>query len=198
MATPVQIMKPDKKSNTANSAEPVGYKVPPKSTQFQKGKSGNPRGRPKGRHRDIPYDDVLGQIVTIREGEKERRVTAAEAFILQLTRKGLTGDSSAAQASLQAIEAARARRPANGAPIRYQVLLMGMGPGPVLETLGIATRRTLIKDERVEWHLSPWIVEMALARLRGKTFNEDEQREIWNATRTPAKVNWPEWWVVRS
>lgn len=26
----------------------VGYKTPPKPTQFKKGKSGNPGGRPKG------------------------------------------------------------------------------------------------------------------------------------------------------
>jgi hypothetical protein len=30
------------------SGDDIGYKRPPKSTQFQRGKSGNPRGRPKG------------------------------------------------------------------------------------------------------------------------------------------------------
>jgi hypothetical protein len=30
------------------STEKVGYKNPPKNTQFQPGKSGNPAGRPKG------------------------------------------------------------------------------------------------------------------------------------------------------
>ena len=28
--------------------DPVGYKTPPKNTQFQPGQSGNPKGRPKG------------------------------------------------------------------------------------------------------------------------------------------------------
>ena len=34
-------------------AETVGYKRPPSKTQFEPGKSGNPRGRPKRRKLDI-------------------------------------------------------------------------------------------------------------------------------------------------
>ena len=49
-------------------------------------------------------------MVTVREDGRERRITAAEAFILQLTQKGLAGDSAAARASLAAIEEARAKR----------------------------------------------------------------------------------------
>ena len=82
----------------------VGYQQPPNATRFRKGQSGNPRGRPKNRRREIPYDTVLGQMVTIREDGRERRVTAAEAFLLQLTQKGLAGDSAATRASLDAIE----------------------------------------------------------------------------------------------
>ena len=88
--------------------EQVGYCRPPIATQFKKGKSGNPKGRPRNRRRDIPYDTLLGQMVTVREDGRERRVTAAEAFILQLTKKGLEGDSASARASLTAIETARA------------------------------------------------------------------------------------------
>jgi hypothetical protein len=39
----------------------------------------------RGRHREAPYEAVLGQMVTIREGGASRRVTAAGAFLLQLT-----------------------------------------------------------------------------------------------------------------
>jgi hypothetical protein len=43
--------------------------------------------------------------------------------------------------------------------------------------------------------LEPWIVEAALARLGSRTLTPDEQRTVLNATRTPDKVNWPNWWT---
>src|ERR1700758_4283912 len=87
----------------------VGYRKPPRATRFTKGRSGNPAGRPRGRYREAPYEAVLGQMVKIREGGTERRVTAAEAFLLQLTERGLEGDSAAARASLAVIEQAGQR-----------------------------------------------------------------------------------------
>ena len=44
--------------------------------------------------------------------------------------------------------------------------------------------------------LEPWLVEAALARL-GRTLSLGEQRTIVQATRTPHKVRWPEWWSER-
>ena len=95
---------------TAEAEDVVGYGKPPSASRFRKGQSGNPKGRPRNRTRDIPHDAVLGQMVTIREDGRERRVTAAEAFLLQLTQKGLAGDSAAARSSLEAIEKARTAR----------------------------------------------------------------------------------------
>lgn len=181
----------------ATVEEPVvGYKRPPARTQFVKGRSGNPRGRPKKRHRQIPYDKVLGQMVTIREDGRERRVTAAEAFILQLTRKGLQGDSSAARASLAAIEAARASRSPPGADEVLRIVVIAYGVGCVLRILGLGTKRHPLDKHKVRWELNPWIVEAALARLDGRRLSEEEQRAVYVVTRTPEKVDWPDWWRI--
>ena len=74
------------------------------TTRFAKGRSGNPAGRPRGRHRQAPYEAVLGREVTIREDGIERRVTAAEAFVLQLGKRAIEGDSAAARAALDVLE----------------------------------------------------------------------------------------------
>ncbi|NTZ42336.1 hypothetical protein G7A66_04355 [Altererythrobacter sp. SALINAS58] len=181
-----------------SDAEPVGYGKPPSATRFSKGRSGNPKGRPKNRHRSLPYDAVLGQMVTIREEGRERRVTAAEAFLLQLTQKGLAGDSAAARSSLEAIEAARAARGGEDVEPIHVILLQSVSSGAdaILDTLDLARLKYPADEKRVRWEISPWIVEAALERLGSRTLSEDEQREVWRNTRTPQKVNWPDWWSV--
>lgn len=183
-----------------NESDPpaVGYRRPPQATKFRKGQSGNPRGRPRGRRREIPYDAVLGQMVTVREGGRERRVSAAEAFILQLTQKGLAGDSAAARASLAAIENARAKRIPEEMTHIMRIVFVGMGVGMAIGDLGIGFKRFPKDKDRVRWELNPWIVEGALKRLGKRQLSIEEQREVWANTRTPEKVHWPEWWAVTS
>jgi len=177
--------------------EAVGYCRPPASTRFKKGRSGNPKGRPRNRRRDIPYDTLLGQMVTIREDGRERRVTAAEAFILQLTKKGLEGDSASARASLAAIEAARAARVGRGDDMpRIRILFRTFGLCCAVADLGMGVLVHPTDKERVRLMLKPWIVEAALARLRG-ALSVEEQEIVWASARTPEKVNWPDWWAVR-
>jgi len=177
--------------------EAIGYKRPPRATRFQKGKSGNPRGRPRNRQPRVPYDHILGQMVTIREDGRERRITAAEAFILQLTKKGLEGDSSAARASLEVIEAARAkRRSIDGIDRITRIILMSFSIGCPLKSLGLAVKLHPLSKDKVCWKLQPWIVEAALGRLGARELTVEEQRTVIEATRTPEKVKWPTWWTV--
>lgn len=178
--------------------EPTGYKKPPRSTRFKKGQSGNPRGRPRNRTKSLPHDHVLGQMVTIREDGRNRRVTAAEAFILHLTKKGLEGDGPSARASLAALEAARAKRGPEDDELQItRILFSFFGPGIALRDLGMAVKKFPADKERSRWELKRWIVEAALARLGHRVLTTEEQAEVWGATNKPDTVSWPTWWTYR-
>ena len=170
----------------------VGYRKPPRASRFAKGRSGNPAGRPRGRHREAPYEAVLGQMVMIREDGIERRVTAAEAFLLQLLKRALEGDDAAARASLAAIEEARKQQDVGEFKISAIVILAAGSLPLALEPLRMARKLDPYR-ETARMALEPWLVEAALARLDRK-FGPAEQRTIVDATRTPHKVKWPEWW----
>ncbi len=70
----------------------IGYKKPPKKSQFKKGASGNPKGRPKGStHPDQILSKFLDERVTIREGNNFKEVTKLEAIIMQRINKAMKG-----------------------------------------------------------------------------------------------------------
>ena len=172
----------------------VGYRSPPKATRFKTGQSGNPAGRPRGRHREAPYEAVLGQMVTIREGETTRRGTAAEAFLLKLTQSGLGGNSAAARDILDVIEQAKDQQGGGEPPVTGITSLI-VDPGSVtlaLEPLRMAKKADSYR-ETARMVLEPWLVQAALGRLP-QPLSPADQRIIVKATRTPHKVRWPGWW----
>ena len=169
------------------------YRRPP-ATRFAKGQSGNLGGRPRGRWRETPYEAVLGQMVTIREGGVERRVTATEAFLLQHSKRALEGDGAATRTTLAVIEYAKERLSTDHGFIRTITRVI-VNPGSVTYAL-MPLRMAKKLDphrETARMVLEPWLVEAALARL-DRRLSPADQRTIVKATRTPHKVKWPEWW----
>lgn len=178
----------------------VGYRKAPTSGRFAKGTSGNPKGRPRGKRNALPFEAVLGQLVTVREDGRERRVTAAEAFLLHMTKRGLEGDGAAARSTLAAIEEARAGNALRQTDRVSQIAIVFVTPGSVttaLEPLGLGRKLDRLRPT-ARIVLETWIVEAALARLGARRLSVEEQRTVFKATRTPWKVEWPAWWKVKS
>ena len=132
-------------------------------------------------------------MVTIREGGSKRSVTAAEAFLLKLVKRGIEGDSAATRASLPVIEEARNQQGADGF---QQFVVAFVDPGSVTYALlPLRMARKLDPNRKtVRIVLEPWLVEAALARLKEGALTPADQRIIVKATRTPHKVRWPKWW----
>ena len=185
-----------------SSGDEIGYAKPPRNTRFRKGRSGNPKGRPPGRKKEPPYEAVLGQMVTVREDGIERRVTAAEAFALYLTKQGLDGDNAAARQAAEAIGDARAKRREFSPQGRRTLVITFHSPSSFLSRGSVNTAlvqlrmsRNLDRDrDPARMALEPWIVEMALDRLGSRRPKLEEQERVLRVTRTPEKVRWPDWW----
>ncbi|MHB8381591.1 MAG: DUF5681 domain-containing protein, partial [Candidatus Binataceae bacterium] len=71
----------------------VGYGKPPRHTRFQKGRSGNPRGRPRGSKTSATLiRQALLARVEVRENGRVTNISKLEAMIMQAVNKAASGD----------------------------------------------------------------------------------------------------------
>src|SRR5207244_13422125 len=76
----------------------VGYGKPPLHTRFQKGRSGNPNGRPRGRkNMSTLLSDALNGSVIVVENGRRKKITKREAIVTQLVNKSASADLKATQ-----------------------------------------------------------------------------------------------------
>jgi hypothetical protein len=71
----------------------IGYGKPPPHTRFQKGKSGNPKGRPLGsRNTATLLAKTLSERVTVRKNGRQKKITKAELICELMVNKAASGD----------------------------------------------------------------------------------------------------------
>lgn len=74
----------------------VGYGRPPKATQFKAGKSGNPKGRPKGsRSVGSILQGIIQQKVSVTENGRTRRIPTLEVMLRRLANDAMRSDQKA-------------------------------------------------------------------------------------------------------
>ena len=82
----------------------TGYRRPPASTQFKKGTSGNPKGRPKGSRNFVTLLELeLAQKIVVNENGQRKTVTRMQAMVKRLVAGGLQGDQKALMTLVQVL-----------------------------------------------------------------------------------------------
>jgi hypothetical protein len=74
----------------------IGYRKPPKYSQFRTGRSGNPKGRPKGsRNLEGLFRRICNEKVKVNGPRGPQYMTKLEASLTQLVNKAASGDVKA-------------------------------------------------------------------------------------------------------
>lgn len=74
----------------------IGYRRPPASGRFKPGRSGNPKGRPKGTRNFVTLlQQELQQTVTVNENGRKRKITRQQAMVKRIVANALNGDARA-------------------------------------------------------------------------------------------------------
>lgn len=76
----------------------VGFRKPPKKTQFQRGRSGNPKGRPKQKRTlNAKIEHELKQTIAVTENGRSTKVSKGDALVKTLIARALKGDIRSVQ-----------------------------------------------------------------------------------------------------
>jgi hypothetical protein len=81
----------------------IGYKKPPKKSQFKPGQSGNAKGRPKGsKNFASELSEELMEKIAIKEDGKKKSISKQRALVKALLAKALQGNAQAANVLINA------------------------------------------------------------------------------------------------
>jgi hypothetical protein len=96
--------------DSKNRTNEVGYGKPPQGSRFKQGRSGNPKGRPKGSlNLATVLQRTLRETIVINENGRRKVVTKLEAAIAELVRKATSGDGHAIRYLCQLVTSAEER-----------------------------------------------------------------------------------------
>ena len=74
----------------------VGYRKPPRHTQFKPGSDGNRRGRPRqSKNIDPLFEQHLDRLVTVTRDGRKVRVSIREVVVMNIVKAAANGDARA-------------------------------------------------------------------------------------------------------
>ena len=168
-------------------------------TRFQKGRSGNPKGRPPRPRRPnvSAFEIVLDKRMTATVGGKERELTVEEALQQQTLKDALSGKRMAIGKILKMIEkreAAMARKnPRLLSPITREVEHCADNANEAMRILGIASPDPDMGDTR--WKVHAWAAQAGISRPGRGRLEQREAENIRFFTFDGETLRWPRGWA---
>ena len=176
-------------------------KDPSNSGRFQKGRSGNLKGRPRAakEQQTSAFDIVFNRTLTVMQNGMSREITIQEGLEHRTYRDAIDGSLMAQRTVLRWIDERNkvraAKAPRNRPEIKHYVEIDPQNADTALQILGVATHnegRDQEVNERVPLLLEQWAVQAALTRRRGGERLSDVQvAEIKRSTRDAGELRWP-------
>ncbi len=143
---PTQSNEKDKSKDNKYS---VGYGKPPAESRFKVGRSGNPRGRPKGKlNLATILTQVMGAKVVVNEGGRRKSKSKFEVSMTQLANKAAGGNLAATK--------------------------MMLNLTPLLEPVGVVEASTpdLVADRELAMRFAAKLAGKSMAEPSGSDQNE--------------------------
>jgi hypothetical protein len=138
-------------------------------------------------------------MVSISENGDAIRMTAEEAFLRKLLNDGTKGKMSSATLVMKALEKEalqQQRKKEQRPPAHFELHPIPRGSvAHLMVDLRIVKKFDRFR-ETAYFRIEPSAVQDALDRFGDKRLTADEQRVVLDATHTPNKVKWPDWWEV--
>lgn len=175
-----------------------------KATQFRKGQSGNPKGRPKKatavERQGTAFDIIVDRTLTLTRNGRPEEVSVEVALQHKTYRDAVAGDRAARREVLKMIEkreAALARQPATRQrrSIPHRIANTPDNANDAMRLLGIVVDdpRDFGGDTRYDRiRLLTWAVNAALRRRRGgRKLERGEIEDIKRQSLEADEIRWP-------
>jgi len=168
-------------------------------TRFEKGRSGNPGGRPRKRRPHVSaFDIIFDKTLTVTQGGIERELTVDEALQLQTYQAALKGSRMAIRQVMKMIEkrevALAKLNPPKPNGVTMEVEHDADNADEAMRILGIAA----IDDSEGSdgyWgkhlRLSTWTAQAGLSRPGRRRLDEKDVENIKRLTCSPERLKWP-------
>src|SRR5215208_5623538 len=170
------------------------------SGRFEKGRSGNPAGRPRARRPHVSaFDIIFDKTLTVTQNGIERELAVDEALQLQTYQAALKGSKMAVRAVLKMIEKREMalRKTAPNPPSKVHPIKVEYDTGSADEAmllLGILKEVESAPgwgDHRPRLKIDTWAAQAAISRPGRRKISDKDIEDCKHMTIAPDKLRWP-------